>query len=79
MKIEKFNISNVENDDIEITDVDEIARRTFQLMIKNSLVLATSLLKGQEEEIDFKERFKKLTQEIFEMNLKALEKYAEEK
>ena len=79
MKIEKFNISNVENDDIEITDVDEIARRTFQLMIKNSLVLATGLLKGQEEEIDFKERFKKLTQEIFEMNLKALEKYAEEK
>ena len=79
MKIEKSNISNVENDDIEITDVDEISRRTFQLMIKNSLVLATGLLKGQEEEIDFKERFKKLTQEIFKMNLKALEKYAEEK
>ena len=73
--MKKSNISNVENDVDEITDVNEIARRTFQLMMENSLVLATGLLNGQEEDIDFK----KLTQEIFKMNLKALEKYAKEK
>ena len=82
MEIKKSNIFDVKieiDEDIEITDADEIARRTFRFIIKNSLELAMDLLNGQEEEPDYEERFKKLTREIFETHLKALEKYAEEK
>ena len=56
-------------------NIDEIARKTFQTFMKNSLKIAAMLLEGRENEPNFKEKFKELTHEIFEEHLKTLEEY----
>lgn len=60
-KEDKIDITNIENYKIEIK-IDEISKKAFKSMFKDSLALAAKLLEGQEEKIYFQEKFKKLTQ-----------------
>ena len=60
-KEDKIDITNIENYKIEIK-IDEISKKAFKSMFKDSLALAAKFLEGQEEKIYFQEKFKKLTQ-----------------
>ena len=53
---------------------DEIAKKAFKTMFKQTLELCSKLLEGKEEE-DYEKKFVSLTKEIFEERLKCLEKF----
>ena len=71
-KEEQSDISNIDNYELNL-DADEIAKKTFKTMLKQTLELCSKLLEGKEE--DYEKKFVSLTKEIFEERLKCLEKF----
>lgn len=59
-------------------EIKNIANKTFDFIVKNSVKLAIKTLKEQNEE-ENEEKFKKLVNEIFEEQINLLEKMTEEK